>query len=67
MPTAAATLPQSRPNRLTAVLNLFSSPSVHTPSPPVALAFLVATRFGAPAFWPAIRFAVAAACDAARM
>ena len=53
MPTAAATLPQSRPNRLTAVLNLFSSPSVHTPSPPVALAFLVASRFS-----------TEAACDA---
>ena len=67
MPTKAATLAQSRPYRPTAVLKSFSSASVHSHSPPVALAFLVATRFGAPAFWPAIRFAVAAACDAARM
>ena len=45
VPTAAATLTQSRPKRPTAVLNLFSSPSVHAPLPPVALAFLVAAAF----------------------
>ena len=53
MRTAAATLAQSRANRLTAVLNLFSSTSDHAPSPPVALAFLVAAFFS-----------LEAACDA---